>query len=81
MKLICLLMMFLGLNAGLKSQHKRLFHSKDPASTSDNHKVDPDKNLDGSSGRYKAKHKRANSKKFVKTRRTKPVRSWNGKEK
>ncbi|MBL7931332.1 MAG: hypothetical protein JNL60_05505 [Bacteroidia bacterium] len=81
MKFFSLLILFLGLNLDLKSQHKRLFHSKDPAYTSDNHKIDPEKNLDGSSGKYHTKHKRANGKKFIKNRRTKPVRAWNGREK
>lgn len=78
MKQLTLIFAFLLLSLGLRSQPRH--PSKDPMATTDNQKVDPNKNLDGSGGKYhKSKHN--DGKKFIKTRRTKGVkRSSKGRE-
>jgi len=61
----------------------KLYSWQDPARTSDNAKINPDKNLDGSGGRYKNDHKHANGKKFATNKRhikTAKPNGSNGKE-
>lgn len=92
MKNILLLMILFILSQELRSMPSYTLSSnirtavafQDPAKTSDNKKIDPNKNLSGSTGRYKGQHKHANGKKFATNKRhikTAKPKGDNGKEK
>lgn len=71
MRTLTLTILAMFLHAGTKAQPKH--PAKDPVATSDNRKVDPNKTLDGSGGKYH-KAKKPNRNKFLKNRRTRGVK-------